>query len=72
MAPPYPLAVQMARLLQVGHAARVPVKMPSGGETMQRMVSEGRGWTFLTNQARVLLAIARDPTVQLRIRTHRG
>lgn len=30
------------------------------------MVSEGRGWTFLTNHARVLLAIARDPTVQLR------
>lgn len=30
------------------------------------MVSEGRGWTFLTNHARVLLAIARDPTMQLR------
>ncbi|GGM14657.1 transcriptional regulator [Streptomyces fumigatiscleroticus] len=30
------------------------------------MVSEGGGWTFLTNHARVLLAIARDPTVQLR------
>jgi hypothetical protein len=30
------------------------------------MVSEGRGWTFPTNHARVLLAIARDPTVQLR------
>ncbi|MFJ9041824.1 helix-turn-helix transcriptional regulator [Streptomyces sp. NPDC102406] len=30
------------------------------------MVSEGRGWTFLTNHARVLLAIAHDPTAQLR------
>jgi len=25
-----------------------------------------RGWTFLTNHAHVLLAIARDPTVRLR------
>ena len=26
----------------------------------------GRGWTFLTNHAHVLLAIARDPTARLR------
>ncbi|MFD4632509.1 helix-turn-helix transcriptional regulator [Streptomyces sp. NPDC058284] len=30
------------------------------------MVSENRGWMFLTNHARVLLAIAHDPAVQLR------
>ncbi|MFF7442031.1 MarR family transcriptional regulator [Streptomyces sp. NPDC008122] len=27
---------------------------------------QGSGWTFLTNHARVLLAIARDPGVRLR------
>ncbi|MFC8130785.1 MarR family transcriptional regulator [Streptomyces sp. NPDC057302] len=30
------------------------------------MVSEIRGWTFLTNHARALLAIAQDPTASLR------
>lgn len=30
------------------------------------MTAEGKGWTFLTNHARVLLVIARDPCVQLR------
>ncbi|MGW0122464.1 helix-turn-helix transcriptional regulator [Streptomyces sp. NPDC003327] len=27
---------------------------------------DGQGWTFLTNHARVLLAIARDPDIRLR------
>jgi DNA-binding HxlR family transcriptional regulator len=27
---------------------------------------EGRGWTFLTNHARVLIAVARDPHARLR------
>ncbi|GGZ38115.1 helix-turn-helix transcriptional regulator [Streptomyces poonensis] len=30
------------------------------------MAGEAGGWTFLTNHARVLLAIARDPDVSLR------
>ncbi|TYB46354.1 helix-turn-helix transcriptional regulator [Actinomadura chibensis] len=27
---------------------------------------DGRGWTFLTNHARVLIAIARDPEIRIR------
>ena len=36
----------------------------AGGQ--QQPGSSARGWTFLTNHAHVLLAIARDPTVRLR------
>jgi len=32
----------------------------------QRSESSARGWTFLTNHAHVLLAVARDPTARLR------
>ncbi|RFS86486.1 ArsR family transcriptional regulator [Actinomadura spongiicola] len=28
--------------------------------------SEGKGWTFLTNHARVLIAITRDPELRIR------
>ncbi|MEV6596821.1 MarR family transcriptional regulator [Actinoplanes sp. NPDC051346] len=35
-------------------------------EAVKRSESRVRTWTFLTNHAHVLLAIARDPTVRLR------
>ncbi len=34
--------------------------------TPPRATESGRSWTFLTNHAHVLLAIARDPTARLR------
>jgi len=34
--------------------------------TTPREADRGRSWTFLTNHAHVLLAIARDPTARLR------
>ena len=38
----------------------------STGAAPQRPESGVRGWTFLTNHAHVLLAVARDPTARLR------
>lgn len=36
------------------------------GEPAAGSTNAGRGWTFLTNHAHILLAIARDPTARLR------
>lgn len=33
---------------------------------MNQPSPDGRGWTFLTNHAHVLLCIARDPTIRAR------
>ncbi|MDL4813209.1 helix-turn-helix transcriptional regulator [Actinomadura opuntiae] len=45
--------------------------MPSGlvssaGKTLPGVTSPSKPWTFLTNHARVLICIARDPTVRVR------
>ncbi|MFV2084030.1 helix-turn-helix transcriptional regulator [Micromonospora sp. LOL_021] len=40
------------------------MSVPASAEPGARPTT--RGWTFLTNHAHVLLAIARDPTVRLR------
>ena len=39
---------------------------PAGGSAAPEDRAGGPGWTFLTNHAHVLLAIARDPQVRLR------
>ncbi|MER6817201.1 MarR family transcriptional regulator [Spirillospora sp. NPDC000708] len=36
------------------------------GKTVSGMTSPAKRWTFLTNHARVLICIARDPTVRVR------
>ncbi|GAA3955617.1 MarR family transcriptional regulator [Actinomadura viridis] len=45
-----------------GAAGAHPVQARHGSKGR----GEGRGWTFLTNHAHVLLALARDPTARLR------